>query len=273
MDRENEATIADEQASQSYLGQWNRLISTTNWEKGRIIHEWRAALMESGTAATDYSDENWSRMVGGVTGQHTGRLRRVFERFGDVYRQYDGLFWSHFQASLDWEDAEMWLEGSIQNHWSVSAMRRERWETMGAVVGEEPRVEDILAVEVDEDFSDDDDAGGDRSPDSEQRAADGMPAEARSPAGPDFGDEHDVPPRDTETGDADYEAASGDEARDDSVRPFADLAELPEDLTTAFEAFQLAILRHKSQQWQEISLDDVLASLDALKAMALAPAQ
>jgi len=44
--------------------------------------------------------------------------------------QYEGLYWSHLQAALDWDDAEMWLEGAIQNQWSVSQMRGQRWETL-----------------------------------------------------------------------------------------------------------------------------------------------
>ena len=107
-----------------FLGRWHRLISTTNWEKGQIICQWREALMTSGAAVTEYSDEAWAGLVGGVTSQHVGRLRRVYQRFGDVASQYEGLYWSHFQASIDWDDAEMWLEGSIQNKWSVSQMRQ-----------------------------------------------------------------------------------------------------------------------------------------------------
>ena len=60
----NNATVGAEDTSQTFIGQWNRLISTTNWEKGRIVHEWRGALMESGAGATDHSDEAWSQMVG-----------------------------------------------------------------------------------------------------------------------------------------------------------------------------------------------------------------
>jgi len=90
-----------------FVGQWNRLVSTTNWEKGRIICDWRDALIASGAAVTDFSDEAWSQLVGGVTSRHVGRLRRVFQRFGDAFDQFQELFWSHFQASLDWEDAEM----------------------------------------------------------------------------------------------------------------------------------------------------------------------
>ncbi|MFM7117389.1 MAG: hypothetical protein ACKO0N_12220, partial [Planctomycetota bacterium] len=78
--------------SAPFIGRWNRLVSTTNWEKGRIIHEWRSALEASAAPTTEYSDEAWSRMVGGVTGQHAGRLRRVYERYGAVHADYDGLF-------------------------------------------------------------------------------------------------------------------------------------------------------------------------------------
>ena len=89
-----------------FIGQWNRLISTTNWEKGQIICQWREALITSGTAVTEYSDEAWAQLVGGVTSQHVGRLRRVYHRFGDVSTQYESLHWSHFHACLDWDDAD-----------------------------------------------------------------------------------------------------------------------------------------------------------------------
>ena len=77
-----------------YVGQWNRLVSTTNWEKGRIICQWREALLAAGAPVTDYSDEAWAQLVGGVTSQHVGRLRRVSQRFGGDFDQYPGLYWS-----------------------------------------------------------------------------------------------------------------------------------------------------------------------------------
>src|SRR5438552_3405359 len=92
------AGTLEEETSLTYLKQWDRLISSTNWEKGRIIHEWRTSLVNSGAIATQYSDEAWSRRVGNVSGQHAGRLRRVFERFGDVAPSFANLYWSHFQA-------------------------------------------------------------------------------------------------------------------------------------------------------------------------------
>ena len=113
---------AVESTSHPYLGRWNHLVSTTNWEKGRIICEWREALLAAGAAARSCTDEAWSRRVGNLTPQHCGRLRRVWQRFGKVRDQYPGLYWSHFQAALEWSDAEMWLEGAVQNGWSIARM-------------------------------------------------------------------------------------------------------------------------------------------------------
>ena len=133
--------------SKPFIGQWNQLISTTNWEKGQIICQWRDSLKENEVPAAEFSDEAWSQMVGGVTPQHVGRLRRTFERFGHVYTEYAGIYWSHFYAALDWDDAEMWLEGAVQSKWSISGMRQQRWETLGKV-GEAPNTSDIIASET-----------------------------------------------------------------------------------------------------------------------------
>ena len=90
------------------------------------------ALAQAHAAASEYTDDAWSRQVGNVTPQHTGRLRRVYQRFAGVREAYPGLYWSHFQAALDWDDAEMWLEGAVQNGWSIAQMQNERARTLGA---------------------------------------------------------------------------------------------------------------------------------------------
>jgi hypothetical protein len=90
--------------------------------------------------------------------------------------------------------------------------------------------------------------------------------------GPDFGDADDATASGSRSGSEG--AAHGEDVAESTVefvRPFADLKELPEDLAEAFEAFKLAILRHKMADWQDISCKDVLASLDALKQLVLAP--
>ena len=138
--------------SGEYVARWDRLVSTTNWEKGRIICEWREALIQAEAPSGSYADEAWSRRAGSVSPQHTGRLRRVYQRFGHVHQQYAGLCWSHFQAALDWPEAEMWLEGAVQNCWSVARMRHRRWQTLGAPPRQRPRDEEIVAA-IDRDLN------------------------------------------------------------------------------------------------------------------------
>lgn len=257
-------------ASQPFVGQWNQLVSTTNWEKGRIILDWREALIEAQAPAVEYSDEAWSRRVGNVTGQHVGRLRRVYERFGSVTEQYESLFWSHFQAALDWEDAEMWLEGAVRSSWSVSQMRRTRWETLGAVEADRPREEDVVASELDEDVEPTLDGSGERAKSSNSN---GNVQSSPLHEGPDFGDEDATADAKNSSAKPGASIYADDDTREtiEFVRPFENLGELPDDLAEAFDAFKLAILRHKQDSWEQISRDDVLASLDALKELALAP--
>jgi len=254
-----ESPVIDE-TSTPYVGKWNRLVSTTNWEKGRIICEWQAALAESGADASAYTDEAWSRMVGGVSPQHTGRLRRVWHRFGETFEQYEGLYWSHFLASLDWHDAEMWLEGAVREGWSISQMRRTHWEATGAVEEEKPREEDVVAAEPAEEVdSDVDEPLPEEISESLGEVQDALPEPPEEGSDPE-----DVPPVDAEL--------PLDQPEIDPVRPFENLPELPPDLNEAFESFKLAVLNHKVAGWQDVSRDAVLHVLDALKTLALAPA-
>ncbi|MFW6170936.1 MAG: hypothetical protein ACODAD_10640 [Planctomycetota bacterium] len=257
-----------------FVGRWNHLVSSTNWEKGRIIYQWRAALVDAGVPSTECSDEAWSRRVGGVTGQHVGRLRRVYQRFGQSHEEYPGLYWSHFQAALDWDDAEMWLEGAVQSRWSVSQMRHQRWESMGAVAEAQPQQDEVVASELDEDFEPAPNQPPSQSAPQPDANATGDIEVGPREEGPDFaGNDHEP----TTTSPPDPGAAVYADEQDGStaefVRPFADLKTLPDDLAEAFEAFKLAILNHKMNQWNEISREDVLASLEALRKLVMAPSE
>jgi len=275
MDHPQPSAIADElsplllESSQPFVGRWNQMVSTTNWEKGRIIFQWRQALIDSEADATEYSDEAWGRLVGGVTGQHVGRLRRVYQRFGENYTEYEGLYWSHFQAALDWEDAEMWLEGSVQNTWSVSQMRGQRWETTGGDEKNKPHDEEIVTGELDEDFE----PAVNREPIPNTISPSMGDVESRPLAeGPDFGDEeHSGKQSGAEPAETAASYADQHNEAVDTVRPFENLAVLPDDLAEAFETYKLAILHHKTEGWEQISRADVLAGLDALKELVIAP--
>jgi hypothetical protein len=259
---EEQAAVVVE-ASTEYVGRWNRLVSTTNWEKGRIISEWRAALQQADAPAASYSDDAWSQQVGGVTPQHVGRLRRVYERFGEAHEQYAGLYWSHFQAALDWPDAEMYLQGAVDSDWSVAQMRNQRWEATGGEPGSQPREADIVASELDEDVSARNDSA--LPTDISESIAEVHEADDFSEY-----DESESAPFD----DASSAMGAAPEATSAPLlRPFESLPPLPADLKEAFELMKLAILAHKVCGWAEIARDDVLSMLESLKQLALAPAE
>jgi hypothetical protein len=265
-EQSSEAMAMIEEASAEYLGKWNRLVSTTNWEKGRIICQWREALQEAGAEPASFTDDAWSRQVGSVSPQHVGRLRRVYQQFGEVRGQYSGLYWSHFQAALEWPDPELWLEGAVQNGWSVAEMRQRRGEAMGmAPEAAAAAAEAAVAEELDEDAPEAENAGlpaaieptteAVRNPDDEEDdAEEGEPRSQRSSAG-----------------DEDQESGFEEETLS-AVRPFEGLAPLPADLADSVERFKLAIVHHRIAGWHEVTCQHVLDALEALKQLALAPA-
>jgi hypothetical protein len=252
-----------------FVGKWNTLISQTNWEKGRIISEWRSALVEANATVTDYSDETWSKQVGAVTSQHVGRLRRVYERFGSSQNSYQGLYWSHFLAALDWDDAELWLEGAVRSGWSISEMRRTRWEAAGGDPKHNPKDVELITSEVDDGFTslktqDDEDIESDRSAD------DGI-STGKSYEDADFGDaDEDNLNSSGSASDAmqsDSDAAWEDDSKQ-LANPFASLPSLPPDVADALEQFKLCIVRHRSTQWADVSQKSMLDALDALRTFA-----
>lgn len=285
-----DVTLAEE-ASREYVGQWNRLISTTNWEKGRLISQWRQSMADSGVPIQLYSDEAWSRRVGNVSSQHVGRLRRVYDRFGDDYDHYPGLYWSHFQAALDWNDAEVWLEGAVQQRWSVSQMRNQRWVAIGAPPEFKPRDEDVILAELDEDVTsifDSSKLSGTTGEavlpsGTEKVTADGVVSGTGRDSHSleeDFAEK--IPEGKTERGQnteiADLQKnedegtfsnrSEAENAMTEKVLPkrlFEDLPPLPADLEEAMEMFKLAILNHKLDHWTQISKEDVQAVLEMLK--------
>jgi len=253
-------SVSSSDVDAPFVGRWNTLVSTTNWEKGRIICEWRAAQLAKGASVGEQSDEAWAQLVGGVTGQHVGRLRRVYQRFGEVAEQYPGLYWSHFQAAIDWDDAEMWLEGAIRDGWSVSQMRGQRWEVLGHA-GQPPA-----------ETAEPDEAGVVEWPETDAAEADAAgegPVEAViRPLGA-TDDEA------AEEAEAAAAGARGDRAAEPAApvrrRLAVEVEDLPDDLAEAFEQFKLAIIAHRREGWRETTAEEVLECLEALRQLVLAP--
>lgn len=251
-----------EASSQPFIGQWNRLISSTNWEKGRIISEWRTALENEGAPAAEYSDEAWARRVGGVTAPHVGRLRRVYQQFADQHETYPGLYWSHFLAALDWDDAPLWLEGAVRSGWSISQMRQQRWEANGARPEDQPQAADIVQSDTDEDVVIPAQGGG--SEGRYENEPDGISAGPIREE-PDFGDADDAPfaggGSPTPEDEQDNLDGPGSPAL---VQPFAGLPDLPADMSEALEMFKLSIIRHKADGWRDVAPETVIRTLEGL---------
>ncbi len=267
------ASAAEDPISSPFVGRWHKLVSQTNWEKGRIIYQWRLTLMQSGAAPTTYSDEAWANQVGGVTAPHVGRLRRVFAQFSETYETYPALSWTHFLAAMDWDDAPLWLQGANDSGWSVSGMRRQRWEANGGDPANDPDAVALASVDVDEDFADS--AAKSSSADrpmtipaqgggSTKKYEDEPSNVSSGPMieGPDFGDEDSLNALPTSMV-VDPNAEAGSEAPAPLVQPFAGLAELPNDLADAVELLKLAIVRHKATGWRDVEVDVVRSYLSA----------
>jgi hypothetical protein len=260
--REPAPTTGEDLVAQ-LVHQWNRLVSNTNWEKGRIICDWREALLIQGAGVTEYSDEAWAQLVGGVTAQHVGRLRRTFQRFGEDRDQYPGLFWSHFLAALEWDDAPMWLEGAIQNDWSVSEMRGKRWEVLGTPEAQQ-QAELAEANPWEE------------SP-SENKSASDQVYDFREPNTNDSSVKPSARSRyeDTVERHVQEESPTAQETTPAKQQPKraalnVNVELLPDDLADAFEQFKLAIIAHRREGWRDTTRETVCECLDALKSLALA---
>ncbi len=251
-----------ESAIRPFVDRWNRLISQTNWHKGKIIAEWRQAMIAAGAPPTGYSDEAWASRVGGITSQHVGRLRRVWERFGQVYSGYRGLYWSHFQAALDWDDAEMWLEGAVQNGWSISQMRAQRVETLGRTV-------EVRPAEPEPWISESEDESDEHLCELRPMADDSSDSSDWSDEfGDSAGEDAVAPTDDSSAASSDSEVAAVEAP---AIRPFESLPPLPPDVAEAFEAMKLAIVSRRVSGWSDITRDDMLSVLEALRQLTLAP--
>ena len=262
-----------DQLSEPIVGKWNVLVSQTNWEKGALILGWRNELIVAGLPNTAYSDDAWAKRVGNVTPQHVGRLRRVAERFGKKNQDFPGLYWSHFNTALDWDDAELWLEGAVQNDWSVAQMRVQRWETIGGSDEQKPQDEDIVVAEIDEEMyvrhSLPERIEG-RS--AEIGAADAIEGfDAASTAVPNPVDES---PRKKEPPKKDRSKQSELNGHVPStgelLMSLKGIADYPADLSEPLELLKVAILNHRLAGWKSISGEHVCRSLDALKMLTIA---
>ena len=253
-----------DQLSEPIVGKWNVLVSQTNWEKGALILRWRNELIAAGVPNAVYSDESWARRVGNVTAQHVGRLRRTAERFGETNRNFSGLYWSHFYAVLDWDDAELWLEGAVQQGWSVAQMRVQRCEAVGAPDEQKPREEDVFVSEIDEDVYFQQNRIEGRS--VEIGSADALEGFHTSPAAVPVSVTEPVKKKEPTKKDRakQTEADNTVPSAGELLMSLKRIAEFPADLAESLELLKVAVLNHKLAGWQSIPADRVRRALEDL---------
>ncbi len=263
--------LIDEIASE-FVGFWNVLVSKTNWEKGKVIHSWRMKLVEAGMPRRVYSDDAIAQRIGNVTPQHVGRLRRVYERFGDA-ETLPNLYWSHYQAALDWDDADDWLQKASDEKISVAQMRFARWEKTGAKLQLKPKDEDIVVAEKDEDVNPYNDS------DADLTGAIPPLGPGRSEMFDSDADEEEKKPKKKKDARIQQESELGEFAGDaepweGSVEPIrtpevldaiGKLDDLPDDLMEALESLKLAIISHKLAGWDDVKPIQIAAYLSEFK--------
>lgn len=241
--------LIDEIASE-YVGFWNLLVSKTNWEKGKVIHSWRARLQEAGFPRRVCSDDAISQRIGNVSPQHVGRLRRVYERFGEE-EMLPNLYWSHYQAALDWDDADEWLQKASEEQLSVAQTRLARWEEYGASPQTKPKDEEVVSEERDEDVNPyyDSDAqevvAGQKTKWTKEDAdKDKKKTKSSKNDGPlgEFADETEPWEKEGATSFTTAEVLDA----------FANLDPLPADFADAFESLKVAILTRKLEKWPDV---------------------
>ncbi|MBS7336504.1 MAG: hypothetical protein KIG81_01435 [Thermoguttaceae bacterium] len=262
--------LIDEIASE-FVGFWNVLVSKTNWEKGKVVHSWRTKLQEAGLPRRIYSDEAIAQRIGGVSPQHVGRLRRVYERCG-AEPPLPNLYWSHYQAALDWDDADEWLQRASQEKLSVAQTRVARWEKYGPTLQTPPRDDADADVVEDEDVNPFDDSNAPIS---------GKPTETTKEKDDDLEPKKAAKKKSKKDDSAALGEFSGEtEPWETEDRPkiltasvlseLGALDELPADLMEAIEALKVAILTRKVENWSDVTPVLVASYLSSLKKLLVA---
>jgi hypothetical protein len=182
------------------------------------------------------------------------------------------VYWSHFLAGLEWDDAEMWLEGASQSGWSVNDMRAARADALGLtaeVVAEEVAAEEqIVREQVDEDFEPLEEIVNRESVVADAEAEDRVGTTGPLNEGPDFGESDEGLDRRSEEDDDEDDLPFEVSEPKSYTNPFASLPQVPADIAEAMELFKLAIVRHRNSHWEEVSQAHVLQVLDAVRTFA-----
>lgn len=99
-------------------------VSQCNWVVGECASKWVQRYARGRT------DADFGQMVG-LSGDQIYQRRRVWERFGELSSQYQGLKWSFFYVALNWDDAADCFAWAQEADATVAEMRAWRRAQQG----------------------------------------------------------------------------------------------------------------------------------------------
>ena len=147
---EEQATVAFE-ASVEFVGRWQRLVSTTNWEKGRIISEWSPGPVRRRRAGGQLYRRG---MEPASRQRHPAARRSAPPRLPTVWRRLRAIFRTLLEPLFRRSGLARRRNvprSAVQSRWSVPDMRRQRWEASGGPAESAPADTEAAPFEIDED--------------------------------------------------------------------------------------------------------------------------
>jgi hypothetical protein len=116
--------VTDRDSEEALISKAQTAVSRCNWLVGACAAQWTKKFARGRT------DADFANLVG-LSPDQVYQRRRVWETFGDVYRDYVHLKWSHFYMALNWDDAPECLQWSDENEATVAEMRAWRRASRG----------------------------------------------------------------------------------------------------------------------------------------------
>jgi hypothetical protein len=112
-------------------------VSQCRWVVGECAATWTERYARGRT------DGDFAVLIG-ISGDQVYQRRRVWETFHEIRGEYPSLKWSHFYASLTWEDSRDCLSWAEETHSTVSEMRAWRRAQRGEDLSVDPLEEETI---------------------------------------------------------------------------------------------------------------------------------
>lgn len=112
----SQAAAARSESEAELIARAQTAVSQCNWEVGECAALWTKRFARGRT------DADFAQLVG-LSADQVYQRRRVSETYGEVYKSYPALKWSHFYAALNWDDAAECLQWAQDIGATVAEMK------------------------------------------------------------------------------------------------------------------------------------------------------